>query len=677
MILRTLRLTNFRQFAGEQVIDFACSAENNQIVTVVHGANGRGKTGIFRAVMYCLYGDARLLQDGNVAKEDLQLANESALRNSNGQPVTVSVQLSFSHDGEDYALDRSMLCLRDGRTIHVEHNAPELSITTQDGNTEIVEADQIASRIENVIDKRIRDYFLFDGERIERLTRATAKQRNEISQFIRNLLDIDILEVAVGSLEYLSKDLQHHLEQNTTGDYQRLLFERRETEEHLASIKSRLDELKDERAIATDETVDIESKLETYQEIREHLRERSQLKTLRVDVEERRQQELQKIAARCGQAAGLLTAEPIEHAFKHIEKQRQRGDLPSEVRKDLIERILAEHRCICGRGLEDGSQEYCEIMEWFNRTQDSTAQDNALNLWRDLSKVRSRFRSTEKEIEGNLLTFGNLTNQLRKIRLDLQKVSDAIGDSERKDAADLERQLRQRQQDIAKIDVEVDQLKNKGETLQQELKVLKARIAEEQRKHKHQNELARRLELSREAKDALEVSKSRFIEKVRSQVGEYATEIFERLIDPESYTVLKQIVVKEDYSLQLLDQYGNPFLANISAGQRQVMSISFVTALARAASGGSLYEVPLFMDTPFGRLSSEHRKNLILQLPNLCSQWVLLATDTEFGPQEANLLKQSDSWTKFYILDPTPEGNTIIRQQDVDTALLQASKGRA
>ena len=80
------------------------------------------------------------------------------------------------------------------------------------------------------------------------------------------------------------------------------------------------------------------------------------------------------------------------------------------------------------------------------------------------------------------------------------------------------------------------------------------------------------------------------------------------------------------------------------------MSISFIGALAKAAAANSTLEMPLFMDTPFGRLSFEHRKNLMESIPNLCSQWVLLATDTEFTAQEANLLQQGGKWGRFYEL---------------------------
>lgn len=95
------------------------------------------------------------------------------------------------------------------------------------------------------------------------------------------------------------------------------------------------------------------------------------------------------------------------------------------------------------------------------------------------------------------------------------------------------------------------------------------------------------------------------------------------------------------------------------------MSIAFIAALAGAAAGTDVLEMPLFMDTPFGRLSREHRRNLLENVPEWCTQWVLLATDTEFGRFEAQVLRSTKQWNKFYHLKGTGAGSTKIEAVDV------------
>jgi len=73
MILQKMTLDNFRQFRGSQEIEFARGSGGN--VTVVFGENGRGKTGLYRALLFCLYGQKRLSQDAQVDDRELYLVN--------------------------------------------------------------------------------------------------------------------------------------------------------------------------------------------------------------------------------------------------------------------------------------------------------------------------------------------------------------------------------------------------------------------------------------------------------------------------------------------------------------------------------------------------------------------------------------------------------------------------
>ena len=53
MLIKKLRLKNFRQYIGEQVIEFSTEHEKN--VTVLIGVNTSGKTTLIRAFEWILY----------------------------------------------------------------------------------------------------------------------------------------------------------------------------------------------------------------------------------------------------------------------------------------------------------------------------------------------------------------------------------------------------------------------------------------------------------------------------------------------------------------------------------------------------------------------------------------------------------------------------------------------
>lgn len=669
MILYKMTVENFRQFNGKQELEFVTSSQDNANVTVVFGENGRGKTGLFRALMFCLFGERRLSQDGDVQREELQLVNVSALEANPGKPVRTSVELEFTHRGQAYRLRRAILGMQDGNRIIEEEDEKRLFVATSDGNTQTVPTTEIDAVINSILDRRVKDYFLFDGEKIERLTRASIEQRREISVGIRNLLNIDALETAIRAVGRVAKTLEKELSNSSHEELSRLLKRLGDNEEERARLRMRLDDLADEMRRARKEIDDTDQKLKSFNEIRHLLDRRNLLEKELSDLEQEAADALNEMRNLVCKAASLIVAPTVITVFEHIERQKQKGEIPSEIRRDLIERILADDKCICGRGVLKDPEAHSHILDWQKRTSDVTTQDTALNLWRYLSEVRNHFGDDADLVEKRLQQYGNLRSAIANINHSIENVSNQIGTSERQDATKLDEHRKKLQDNIIGLEADARNKQTQLEQLQQENFRLRALLKEEKLKVGRNDELSRRSILARDTQDALNDVYSQFTREIKNLIGDSATQLFRELLDKEGRENLRTIVVNDDYSLQVLDRYKKPFLANISAGQRQIMSISFIAALARTASRGDKIEFPLFMDTPFGRLSYEHRQNLINKVPTFASQWILLVTDTEFRRQEAQLLKNSGKWGKFFVLRSTNDGNTTIIEQDISSAL--------
>ncbi|MCK9363830.1 MAG: AAA family ATPase [Syntrophales bacterium] len=669
MILHKLIVENFRQFRGRQEIEFWFPSLPHHNVTVVFGENGRGKTGLFRAIMFCLFGERRLSQDGDVPREELQLVNVSALEADTGVPVRTSVELEFAHLGQSYRLRRAILGMQDGNRIIEEEDEKRLFVITSDGNTQTVPTTEIDAVIDSILDRRVKDYFLFDGEKIERLTRASIEQRREISAGIRNLLNVDALETAIRAVGRVSKALERELSNSSHEELSRLLKRLSDNEDEQTQLRGRLDSLADEMRLARQEIDKTDNELKKFNEIR-HLLDRR--KILEQELKEQEQlvdNTLKEMHSLVCKASSLILAPTVITVFEHIERQKQKGEIPSEIRRDLIERILTDDECICGRDILKDPAAHSHILDWQKRTSDVTTQDAALNLWRYLSEVRNHFSDDADLVEKRLQQYGNIRSTIANINRSLENVSNQIGTSERQDATKLDEHRKKLQDGIITLEANARNAQTQLEQLKQEEERLRALLKEERLKVGRNDELSRRSMLARDTQDALKDVYDQFTREIKQLIGQSATELFAKLLDKEGRENLRTIVVNNDYSLQVLDRYKKPFLANISAGQRQIMSIAFIAALARAASRGGQIEIPLFMDTPFGRLSFEHRQNLINYVPTFASQWILLATDTEFRRQEAQLLKTSGKWGKFYILRPTLDGNTAIVEQDINSAL--------
>lgn len=676
MILKKLSLYNFRQFKGQHEIIFAApDSHSKNNVTVIYGENGRGKTGIFRAIIFSLYGERHLTQDGDVGKGEIKLINLQAIQEadeSGKQTADAWVQLEFDHRGSVYNIRRCLLGMRDGGKVHEEISNLELSIIGPDGNCRMLsDPADILSSINAILDNRVKEYFLFDGEKIERLTKASSDQRREIAKGIRNLLNVDSLGVAQDAVKKLCKALSEELRRHTTGEVAQVLKLIEEVKDRQEIVSGRLESLLDELSKAQEESIRSNQELKKFEEIREIVEHIEELKKKDEQQDEKLKSSLIEMKNYTAKAAMLLLSSTIQNAYDSVDMRKKKGEIPSQIRMDLIDKILTEGICICQREVCPGSESYQAIREWRDRTANREWQDSELELWRFLSTVISREEDLREQIELKLMNFVLTRDGLEKIRTEQKSFQDQIAGSAREDQSKLAAICKALDDKIVTLKAEELNRKNELQQLDSESERLELQRRELMKKEGLRSELEQRYEIATGCADALKSVYEHFTVEIKDTIGRLATEHLHSLLDEEGCKSLRRIVVNEDYSLQLLDRWNKPFLANISAGQRQIMSISFIAALAQtAASENDRLEMPLFMDTPFGRLSYQHRKNLVEHVPEFCAQWILLATDTEFRRSEARLLKHGGLWSHFYMLRPNDDGSSRIEYRDPQDALL-------
>ena len=156
------------------------------------------------------------------------------------------------------------------------------------------------------------------------------------------------------------------------------------------------------------------------------------------------------------------------------------------------------------------------------------------------------------------------------------------------------------------------------------------RASEEKAKH-----LQDCLTLSNDAAKATTEIFDQFADEMRKNIEDKAQEIFEQLIWKESH--FQDIRLHDNYKLDVIDRWGMEARPEMSAGERQVLSLAFIAAMATVAKEEET--VPLIMDTPFGRLSSAHREKITARLPEITDQLVLFVTDEELRGKALDNLK--------------------------------------
>jgi DNA sulfur modification protein DndD len=156
-----------------------------------------------------------------------------------------------------------------------------------------------------------------------------------------------------------------------------------------------------------------------------------------------------------------------------------------------------------------------------------------------------------------------------------------------------------------------------------------------EKEKKHQT-LLKKLNLCEDALKILKQMKMELISEVRETIESKTKEYFLNLIwKKDTYSEVK---IDTNYRVSVLSKLGSESLGSLSAGERQILALSFMAAL-REISG---FDMPVIIDTPLGRISGEPKDNVAESLPEYLTdtQVTLLVTDQEYTPSVKKLLSK-------------------------------------
>lgn len=665
MIIQSLTLQHFRQFYGVQKLVFG--SEEDEIVTVILGENGRGKTGIYRAMIFGLYGDQKLEQDSSDAS--LTLTNTKALQEdfeSNRNGVESKVIVEFLHEGKAYSIERSLFSIMDEKGKVIER-VQHVILSDKENSQTIQDEVMVNEWMDNILDTRVKDYFFFDGERIERLTRAAVEQRNEISSGIKNLLKIDHLLKAKKVLAHLQKQTTKELQKHSTGDYQKKLQEKIEIEENVEEIYQKKELLLQRLSKNESILAEIEKKLNSYKGKLSEIERREELEKQLQKEEQEAEYAFQRLQEFNQTLPYMLAKNTLYSVKSQVDAYLGEEITDVSISVELINQLLEDLTCICGNTFKDDSSEYRALKSLQKAAGYKLEKAAYFELKANIMKLIGFVEDKETQLQHLLEQFEREEQEVEDLRAQIEAVNRKLKDTKIEDLD----QLNERRENVyderanarhelQELEEQLLQLNNQKEQTQLALTNLKVKSGVHMQLVEKQNELDKSIK----AMDELILG---FEADVISELEMLSTQNFKYLLDESGQMNIKSVQVEKDYSLEVLNVYNHPFLANISQGQRQVLSLSFITALAQVAGGTNTLEMPLFMDTPFGRLSGKHQNNLLDFIPNVCSQWILLVTDREFGLSEREQFISRDQVGKFYRLDSTEPSVTKIIEESLQT----------
>lgn len=629
----SLTVENFRQFLGTHTIDFSTGGDRN--VTVIWGANGAGKTTLLNAFTWSLYG-----QFTDDFEQPERLANDAAWESlPPGEDLDVRVELEFEHEDNLYRLSRHSTFRKraDGKRDVVEDGVAKLNFTDERGRNHSTENPNDA--VKRMLPERLHQFFFFNGERIEHLVQPSAYE--EIGQAIKTVLGLEVVERALRHLPQASKKLEEELRQFGTDEQRDITAEIDRLEDAVASYHEEIDQAKRNIAALEEERERIDTELRQMAGARELQRRRDDL----LGAQRRNDQRLDSLG---GQLDALIrergflafAGSLLERTREEFAERRTRGEIPTPIKREFINDLLEDKQCICGTPLEDGTDAHKAICDWRARAGLVEVDEAWHALYAEAGSLLESRSALNNELARLLSEREEARQEKRKITEALSEVSAALGDSDAEDIRGLEDARLEKERALG------DQHRRLG-SYESRLADAERDLAEQRSRLRRAESRSQKAELARKrvtvAQDAIELLQTVFelrTHDVRRDLDERIRAVY-NAITYKPYNP----VLNEEFQLQLLhgDDTGRPVAK--STGENQILSLSFVGALAAlarerydeskashglaAVTGGAGGVFPIVMDAAFGTLDESYRRDVAKGLPELAPQVIVLVSKAQ------------------------------------------------
>lgn len=662
MIFLELVLENFGPYCGRQVLNLrpqidedTCfdqvpppsnvSGGDSRPIILLGGMNGGGKTTLMDAIRLALYGHrAQCSTRNNLGYSEFLTQSVNRYTPIGEQTC---IELAFEH-----ILNNVQVEFRIKRTWtkNPKNGKDTLGILVDEWSDKAL-AQIWDERIEDLLPLGISNLFLFDGEQVKELAEQETPTDGVINA-IKTLLGLELAERLAVDIDILV-----NRKRKVLADAQELKTIE-EIEQKLNKQKTVHQAAKKQLSIAQDNLE--KAQVEHHQASEKFISEggkiasdRSKLETqlnYANDAAMKQRQDLVEIAE--GILPLSLISPLLNQARSQGEKElrQQQAKIAQDVLKERNQRLLD---CVIKLALLP--EQINELKEFIDR------EDKEIE--RDINIVDQPWLVADKEslkhLENIIHYLPNTENKAQEQINNIKEKEDEIIAIERQLAAAAAPETYAKLADVVK--------KAQTELVQAQ--------TDYERERKHCEELAKAIdktikELSQYSEQNIDIKNDEQIIKASAKV-QTTLKLFREKLTLRKLNQLETVVTEcflyllhktdlvhriaidaNTFTLSLYDLQGKPVPKHrLSAGEKQLLAIAFLWALARV-SGRNL---PIAIDTPLGRLDSSHRNNLIERyFPNASHQVILLSTDTEIGQTEHQQLQENKAIARAYLLKYSP-----------------------
>lgn len=648
MIIKSLKLKNFRQFQGEEN-ELIFATDNELKTTLIIGNNTTGKTTLLESFSWILYGESDLKSYINTKQlKDMK----------QGETLTIKGELIIEHKGVEYSIIRTTLVEKKAKTAPQTHNQ-SIYYKTKEGLSErIVDQVKFDSKIREILPKEMFNYFFFKGEKIEEIGAEISdynavNKSKEFVRAVRGLLGFEHLTNAIKHLKSLDNEYNRELaSSNTDKELRELSREKESYQEELEKQEERLTTLEKEVDYYLKERDRLHQQILLNKDVEDKQKESRKLETTISDIEKRSNELKKKIFSDfsskiCYVAANRL----IPNIIKVLNDSGSVDKGVPGVEAKAIEHIIKSKKCLCGTTISEGTDQYNKLKDLLDYIPPNYIGNDIRVFVTKTDSIKEISKMYTDSFDTDIGFLSSENTQINYFKDEKASIDEFLINADDVKTLKEEEQVAFRK--LSEKQQELGSLKTIIKNLETELEKVNNKIAQYDVKDVHYRKIRNYSLYAQEARRILEKDFQIREERIKSELSEAINDTFKNIFETNV-----EVNLDENYNIIIeSEEFDDPSDFEHSTSQHGILAFSFIAGIIKLARKriaekslkknadliGEELEIepyPLVMDAPSSSFDTKRIKSFTKAVLKTAEQVILIIKDTD-GNYAREYLKET------------------------------------
>ncbi len=659
MLIKSLKIKNFRQFLGTTKLDFSLDPEKN--VTVILGNNTFGKTTILQAFNWCFYDKVNFKENPDILLNyDLYYSMED------GENHDVEIEVVVLHDGTEYTITRTQNYKRNNGKVNSSPSSKvKVSYKQVDGQTKSVDPLEIKNVINTILPEDLSSYFFFDTERVDSIS-----EKRDISEAVKGLLGLAEVDSAI-------KHLGDNKKKNSAIGklYQSINHESnikiKEAQDSINSSNTALESI-------SERLKNCEQEISKYENVEEEIREILRTNKETADY----QKKIEKLERKVKTNNNIISdriksffkdfskhglyffAQPLFEKTQSLLKEVNIDDkgVPDVTRSTIME-LIERGYCLCGQKINKDDEAYQHLIKELSFVPPESVGNTVRFFIKDLNSNSEMGNHFYEKFEDDRNFILSLENSVDLDEEQIKEYTYKIEDQE--DMSPYESQLLEVQKRLNNLRKNKEKLEKQKWENEKTIKEAEDELDELSKTSEENHKKAILIQYARTIKEKLEKLYEDKEKTLRKDLEDKVNEIFKSM-----YHGQRRVNIDSNYNVKLMASVSDQEIASgESEGSNRVKNFAFISGLVSLAKNkvnekSSEDEInltsepyPLVMDAPFSNADEIHTANISKVLPKIAEQVIMFVMQKDWNYAEPVLY---DRIGKLYNLNKKSETLTLL-----------------